>query len=99
MVKIENADGDKEPVIIREWKAGDVFGGMSLYTHEPFYASIISQEKTVLYRLTAQAIETMAAQDPGLASAAGFYSQLPRVARPRAARSSLALIPRYARFF
>ncbi len=66
-VKLEGEGS--ETVRLRTMGAGSVVGELGLYLRMPSSASVVTEERSVFYRLSAEALNRLERDDPGIASA------------------------------
>jgi SulP family sulfate permease len=66
-VLIETAEG--EMTRLRSIRSGTVVGELGMYLHGERTANVVTEQKSVLYRLSFEAMKNMEAQDPDVASA------------------------------
>jgi SulP family sulfate permease len=66
-IQLETADG--EIIRLRSLRSGTVVGEIAMYLNSPRTADVITMQKSVLYRLTSDALARMEAEDPPTASA------------------------------
>jgi sulfate permease, SulP family len=66
-VEMETADGTR--MRLRSVNAGVVVGEVAIYTGAPRTADVVAEIRSVVYRLSGEAIERMESEDPQLAAA------------------------------
>jgi SulP family sulfate permease len=66
-IQLETADG--EIIRLRTLRSGTVVGEIAMYLNSPRTADVTTTQKSILYRLTADALARMEAEDPPTASA------------------------------
>jgi SulP family sulfate permease len=66
-IELETSDGDV--IRLRSIRGGTVIGEMGLYLHQPRTADVVTLQPSVLYRLGAEALMRMEAEQPQTAAA------------------------------
>jgi SulP family sulfate permease len=83
-VLLDTDDGDE--IVLRRYRAGAIFGEMSLYTGKPRSAGVRTEEDVVLYRLDADRFETM--QNVHGKAAATLHTYIIRLLAERVERAN-----------
>ena len=66
-IQLESPDGDI--IRLRSIRGGTVIGEVGMYLNQTRTADVIAQQKSVLYRLSAEGLQRMEAEDPQTAAA------------------------------
>jgi SulP family sulfate permease len=66
-IQLETADG--EVIRLRSLRGGTVVGEIAMYLNSPRTADVITVQRSVLYRLTSDALNRMEAESPSTAAA------------------------------
>ena len=68
MVTAQLQADDGQIVRLRSMRGGTTVGEMGLYMGTPRTADVVAARSTIVYRLSAEALETMRTQDPEVAA-------------------------------